>query len=241
MLYTRASPGPPAAFGDPVDGHLLRPCFGRAVSHTVVLENRGIGVGLSTPFVLVTVCCWLAFGVVWGVGWLHNLRRAPATARRSSNLPQWIGGAAILLALTHAGRWQPLLSAAHTPMWSQVAGAAALVASTALALWARVVLGTMWSGGPEVKTAHLLRTGGPYAITRHPIYTGVVGMLLGTALVGGSWDWALVAVLGTVIVLFKVPAEERLMMETFGEGYRAYQRRVPALIPGLRHARGGRR
>jgi len=60
-----------------------------------------------------------------------------------------------------------------------VVGLAILAVSTAFTIWARPALRTMWSFDPVVKQAHLLRTRGPYAVTRHPIYTGLLGMLLG--------------------------------------------------------------
>jgi protein-S-isoprenylcysteine O-methyltransferase Ste14 len=61
-------------------------------------------------------------------------------------------------------------------------GLAILLAATALTLWARLALGAMWTAAPTVKQEHQLRTSGPYAITRHPIYTGLLGMLLGSGL-----------------------------------------------------------
>ena len=70
--------------------------------------------------------------------------------------------------------------------WARFLGLAILLAATALTLWARFTLGLMWSAVPAVKEGHQLRTSGPYAITRHPIYTGLLGMLLGTMLVAGA-------------------------------------------------------
>ena len=62
-----------------------------------------------------------------------------------------------------------------------------LVVSTGFTIWARVRLGRMWSALAEQAqgTNHELRTDGPYAITRHPIYTGLLGMILGTVLLNG--------------------------------------------------------
>ncbi|MGO9762784.1 MAG: methyltransferase family protein [Solirubrobacteraceae bacterium] len=64
-------------------------------------------------------------------------------------------------------------------------GLVLLLICTAFALWARVTLGTMWSSTALVREHHRLRTSGPYAVTRHPIYTGLLGMMLGTALANG--------------------------------------------------------
>jgi protein-S-isoprenylcysteine O-methyltransferase Ste14 len=74
---------------------------------------------------------------------------------------------------------------------------------------------------------------GPYAVTRHPIYSGLLLACLGTALAGGEWR----CIVGMAMILLafaiKIGKEEHLMMETFPEAYRQYRRRVKALIPGV--------
>jgi protein-S-isoprenylcysteine O-methyltransferase Ste14 len=92
----------------------------------------------------------------------------------------------------------------------------------------------MWSASPDVLQAgHELQIGGPYAITRHPIYTGVFGMLLGTVLLNGVGASLVLLVVGAVSVATRIRAEERLMSETFPGDYARYRERVPRLVPGL--------
>ena len=91
----------------------------------------------------------------------------------------------------------------------------------------------MWSSEPVAKEGHELRTDGPYAITRHPIYTGIVGMLLGTALAIGLGPFVWVFVVGVVFLELKIRAEERLMTDVFPDAYDEYRRQVPQLVPGL--------
>jgi hypothetical protein len=64
--------------------------------------------------------------------------------------------------------------------------AAILVCSTAFAVWVRLALGAMWSPIAAAREGQKLRTTGPYAVTRHPIHTGLIGMLLGTTLLNGN-------------------------------------------------------
>ena len=117
--------------------------------------------------------------------------------------------------------------------WVRFLGLAVLIASTVFALWARFSLGTSWSVAPEVGGDRRLRTQGPYAVTRHPIYTGLLGMILGTALLAGLGQ-AILAVVGSLIVfLVKIHAEEQLLLANFPDEYPAYRQRVPQLIPGL--------
>ena len=75
--------------------------------------------------------------------------------------------------------------------WARPIGAGVLVVSTLFAIWARLALGSSWSVDPEAAADRGLRIDGPYAITRHPIYTGLLGMLLGSALVGDCWSCTL--------------------------------------------------
>jgi protein-S-isoprenylcysteine O-methyltransferase Ste14 len=85
-----------------------------------------------------------------------------------------------------------------------------------------------------LRTDHELRTdGGPYAITRHPIYTGLLGMLLGTVLLNGLGDSLAFLVLGAVFLVARIPIEERLMSMAFPDEYAGYRERVPRLVPGL--------
>jgi protein-S-isoprenylcysteine O-methyltransferase Ste14 len=121
--------------------------------------------------------------------------------------------------------------------WVQLIGIVVLVVATAFTLWARFALGTMWSSAAVVKQGHRLRTDGPYSIVRHPIYTGLIGMLVGTAVINGLGWWLLLPAAAVVLFGLKIRNEERLMRRTFGQQYDEYRRRVPQLVPGLRLGR----
>jgi protein-S-isoprenylcysteine O-methyltransferase Ste14 len=93
-------------------------------------------------------------------------------------------------------------------------------------------LGKQWSFAARVVTGHQLVTAGPYRLVRHPIYTGMLGMLLATGLAASHWAAFIAALmvflLGTSI---RIRAEERLLREAFGRAYDEYAERVPAIIP----------
>ncbi len=181
----------------------------------------------------LTVICWATFCLVWAIGWIYNLLKAPATQKRSRFLPAWILCVIVGVLIV---QWIPrhfwTLLTLVSP-WFQIAGAACLIVFTAFTLWARWSLGTMWSSSPEIKIDHQLRIDGPYRITRHPIYTGILGMLLGTLLISGAGVWILYFTIMVVALAIKISSEERLLKETFGEQYDQYRQRVPQLIPGL--------
>ncbi len=175
--------------------------------------------------------CWIAWAAVWAGGWLYNLARGPRTRITSFH---WTGlaiVAALLLMERMGGLPEPVLIRGPVPA---AVGAVVLVGGTAFTLWARAVLGRMWSSAPAVKETHELRTDGPYAVTRHPIYTGMLGMALGTVLMDGRVRIVLGAAAFLVYILVKMRVEERLMVETFGDGYRKYRRRTPQLVPWMR-------
>jgi protein-S-isoprenylcysteine O-methyltransferase Ste14 len=114
-----------------------------------------------------------------------------------------------------------------------ILGLVLTVLGLALAIWARVILGRNWSGTVTFKENHELIERGPYAWARHPIYTGMLLMFLGTALAIGT----LAGLVGFPVLFLsfwiKYRQEEALMLEHFGDRYRAYMQRVSALIPFL--------
>jgi protein-S-isoprenylcysteine O-methyltransferase Ste14 len=113
-------------------------------------------------------------------------------------------------------------------------GAALCWASALLAIWARVTLGRNWSGiVASLREHHTLIRSGPYGAVRHPIYTGLLGAMLGTALTAGSLASWLAFAAGLVAFLMRIRVEEQLMMAAFPEAYAAYRARTKALVPGI--------
>jgi protein-S-isoprenylcysteine O-methyltransferase Ste14 len=184
------------------------------------------------PYILIVIC-WGAFCLVWAIGWIYNLLKAPATQKRSVFLPVWIISiVAIVLIVQFIPSHFWTFMTFDAP-WLRIVGAACLIIFTAFTIWARWSLGIMWSSLPVIKVGHQLRTDGPYRITRHPIYTGILGMLLGTVLISRVGAWLLYFAIIVVALIIKVTLEERLLKETFGEQYIQYQHHVPQLVPGL--------
>jgi protein-S-isoprenylcysteine O-methyltransferase Ste14 len=109
-----------------------------------------------------------------------------------------------------------------------------LVAAAALVMFrlTHKALGRNWSVSLEVRDAHQLVTDGVYRHVRHPMYTAFWLWAVAQALLLPNWVAGLsgLAGFGTLYVL-RVRQEERLMLETFGEAYRAYMARTARLIP----------
>jgi protein-S-isoprenylcysteine O-methyltransferase Ste14 len=177
--------------------------------------------------------CWALFGVVWAVGAVLARLRGPAVRRHQRRDVARLAGIAVAAAcfVSPDYLWRPLTLNA---VWPRAVGAVLLIPATAVALWARFSLGTMWSSEVVAKTGHVLRTSGPYRFMRHPIYAGILAMLAATALDQDVGRWAVVFAGVTGAVLLRIRAEERLLLQEFPDEYRRYQRRVPRLVP-IRH------
>lgn len=96
---------------------------------------------------------------------------------------------------------------------------------------ARIALGKNWSANVIFKENHELITHGPYAYARHPIYSGLILMVLGTAIYSGSFAVFLLFILFFFGAYYKARKEERLLVKHFPEAYPAYIKNVRALIP----------
>jgi protein-S-isoprenylcysteine O-methyltransferase Ste14 len=126
-------------------------------------------------------------------------------------------------------------SSVMIPEWARWMGAALGVAGSALLVWAHRILGKNFFGGTKIRQGHQLITEGPYRWVRHPMYTAFI--LLGLAwfllsenwLIGGFWLAA------TIMVIFtRLNAEERMLLQEFGDTYRNYARRTGRFLPKLR-------
>ena len=115
--------------------------------------------------------------------------------------------------------------------WEFWTAALATALGLLFTVWARIHLGRNWSGTVTIKQDHELVASGPYAIVRHPIYTGLIVAFIGSAMARGEWSGVLAVCLAWAALWRKLRLEECWMIERFGEQYIAYCRRVPALVP----------
>jgi len=175
---------------------------------------------------------WIVFGSFWVLAAFAQKRNA----RRQSVSSRLIQVSIIFLVLVPffvEGRRMGLLYRHLYPnlLFVQYFGVLLLLLGCGFAVWARFVLGRNWSGIVTVKEDHTLITRGPYAWVRHPIYTGILLALLGTAVtLGTTMNLVEVPVIAFALWL-KLRTEEKFMFETFGEQYTAYRQQVKALIP----------
>jgi protein-S-isoprenylcysteine O-methyltransferase Ste14 len=177
---------------------------------------------------------WMLFLVYWQVKAIHtkNTQRLEPTASRILRVFVFLVAIALLsipriplpwlyLQLWPAGLW---------PFWL---GAAVTCAGLLFAVWARAYLGTNWSRSVTIKQGHELITTGPYAMVRHPIYTGILTGFLGMAIAISQVRGFVVCVLIFLALWLKFRMEEQWMRSQFGEAYATYAHQTAALVPYL--------
>jgi protein-S-isoprenylcysteine O-methyltransferase Ste14 len=177
---------------------------------------------------------WEAVGLVWLAGLAftkRTVRRQPGGARLF-HLVLVMAGFTLLGSHWFEYGWFALRFVPYS-RYLELGGLALTVAGCVFAIWARLTLGSNWSGEATVKSGHELVVTGPYALARHPIYTGLVTAAAGTALAIGQMRCVYGLVLIVLALIIKISQEEQLMMQTFPQAYPAYRQRVKALIPGL--------
>jgi protein-S-isoprenylcysteine O-methyltransferase Ste14 len=190
---------------------------------------------MSIPARLVIIACWIIFVGFWLVtaGATKDVAERESTARRLGYVLPMMAGA-VLLFRGFGEKGYPWGAGRHVlPALTALAwlGAVLVIAGLMLALWARVTLGRNWSAAVLVRKDHELVMRGPYALSRHPIYTAILVMFLGTVLAVGTVEAAAGFLLIAASLWIKLGEEERLMMRQFPDEYPAYRRRVKRLVP----------
>jgi len=212
------------------------------VAAALALLTRGVHLPANIPMFalddallvhkefLVAVLGWVVFSVYWEVAAGSAAPEKSSESQASRGLHVFLTNVAALLVVLPfrgLGRFLPVSSPI---MWI---GLAVEAAGLFLAIWARRHLGRNWSGRITIKVDHQLIRSGPYRLLRHPIYTGILAIYAGTAIVTGEW-LALIGLAMTGLAYWrKIRLEEVNLKVAFGADYDAYCRETWALVPGL--------
>jgi protein-S-isoprenylcysteine O-methyltransferase Ste14 len=193
---------------------------------------------LPTLVFAIVMVCWFVFAGIF------IFRKKPPSPPDRKREPGSLFGVAVqgmsfgIVWGVHREAFTPIVSGSE---WSKPVGVAAGLAAVLAAIgsvWlitaAVKTLGKEWSLTARLLEGHKLATSGPYSFVRHPIYTGMLGMLVATGLAISHW----IALLAALVIFFigtiiRVRSEEKLLREAFGDQFENYARRVPAMVPGL--------
>jgi protein-S-isoprenylcysteine O-methyltransferase Ste14 len=173
---------------------------------------------------------------IWAVWWLamaffsKSTKRRESAAQRIEHLVPAMLGFALVFREGFGGAWlaRPIILA--NPV---LLGFCVIVTILGLlfAVWARLVLGSNWSGTVTIKTNHQLIRRGPYRWIRHPIYTGMLAALLATAMIQGL----LSGMIGFAFVLLalyrKARREELFLSQEFGDGFMEHRQHTGMFLP----------
>jgi protein-S-isoprenylcysteine O-methyltransferase Ste14 len=173
---------------------------------------------------------WLAFFSYWAVASRTEAPTTSSEAWLSTTLHQLLLVTAMALLFVPVIR---LFAVQVLPRTLAVAvvGLSVQAVAMILGIWARRHLGRNWSAEVRIAVSHQLVRSGPYRRVRHPIYTAMLGMFLGTAIISGQ-PHALLAVLVLAAAYWrKMSLEERFLLETFGVDYASYCRASWRLLP----------
>jgi len=179
----------------------------------------------------ISMLLWCVFSIYWSIAAKNSAPATKSESRQSRLVHQVLVNVALLLMFVPV----PGMVQRYLPAWSVFVplGLALQVACVILGIWARRNLGEHWSGEITIKEDHRLIRTGPYRWVRHPIYTALLGMYLGTALVSGQMHALLGLAMASAAYWRKIRLEEANLYEAFGPDYAAYRRESWALVPGL--------
>ena len=179
---------------------------------------------------LAIECCWIA----WLVYWVITAFATKRTIERRGFIGYRLVAAVVIAGWLAAERLLHLSSQSrlwHTTLALGLVTDLVVLAGLAFTVWARITLGRNWSAEVTFKQDHELIESGPYALARHPIYTGLIVMALGTAInYGRAIGFALLLALCGGL-WWKARQEEKIMSSHFPDAYADYKMRVRAVIP----------
>jgi len=112
-----------------------------------------------------------------------------------------------------------------------IAGFTVFLLGVVIAVLARIRLGQYWSDKVTLQAGHKLIRSGPYAYVRHPIYSGVLLGIAGTALLLGEWRGLVAFSLMLINYAVKAKREEHILHAQFGSEFESYRRTTGFLVP----------
>ncbi len=119
------------------------------------------------------------------------------------------------------------------PVFGMWIGTIMTIAGIVLLAWTHACLGKEWSVNLQLRDDHRLIRSGPYSRVRHPMYTSLFAIYIGIAVVSNNYGIMLLVIMVVVSLLLRVPKEENMMIEKFGDEYRNYMKKTGRFFPKL--------
>lgn len=179
-------------------------------------------------FLLAGIAIWALYGLYWEQAAKGASAAREKEGKGSRRLHVALVNLAFLIEIVPIQGLGRFMAAAAPVM---AAGLIIEVAGLSFAVWARRHLGRHWSGEITIKADHELIRSGPYKVLRHPIYTGLLAMYLGLAIISGEWLAAIGLTVAVLAYWRKIRLEEAKLSLAFGAEYDGYRDESWALLP----------
>ena len=177
---------------------------------------------------------WIILAVYWLISAfrVRPTQKAEPVVSRLAVLVAVLVGFEMLI-----GRWVPsrILGKRFVPNVAEIRylGIVLTWVGVGFAIWARYHLGEYWSARITIKVDHKLIESGPYTYVRHPIYSGILLGVIGSALIVGQWRSVAAFFLVLIVFVLKARREESMLTGELGDTYQDYKNRTGMLIPRI--------
>lgn len=180
--------------------------------------------------------CWMVVLGYWTISGLKTKKVQSQESLAKRILQYWLP-LIIAVLLLGPGEWfgHTLIRENFVPHTDFVGniGLFFCISGALIACWSRSKLGKNWSLSVQKKEGHELIQDGIYKIVRHPIYTGLLMLFIGNAIIVGDYRGIIAIAIVFISFWFKLLKEEKILIEIFGKRYEEYKTRTKALIPFL--------
>jgi len=183
---------------------------------------------------------WLiALGLAWsaiGLYWVAPKNEGKSGEYRFYRFLRLLIGAVTFSLLFWGKTGVGVLGKRFEPKFAAIAatGLAVTLVGLSITAWARIYVGQFWSDKVVIQADHKLIRRGPYARMRHPIYSGVLLGIAGTALAVGEWRGVLAFLLMLINYSIKARREDKILADRFGHEFLDYQNHAGLLLPRFR-------
>jgi protein-S-isoprenylcysteine O-methyltransferase Ste14 len=180
------------------------------------------------------MCCWLVFFLYWAISALSSkvAKKSESVAERLQRMAPLAVAYVLLFYQAAKLGWLDKRFLRDSPA-AAVLGVTWTAAGVGFAIWARWHLGANWSAIVSIREEHELIRAGPYRRVRHPIYTGMLLAMAGTALVLGELRGLLAFAITLAAFYWKARKEEVWLRREFGEKFEAHTKQTGMFLPKM--------
>jgi len=175
---------------------------------------------------------WIIFWLYWIISATRSKKEARFNIRQfvAIRIVIWPLAIALVLVINHLRSFKRHYEALTSNHVVLAGSFIIFLIGLFIAVWARINLGKNWGMPMTKKQNPELVTSGPYSYIRHPIYTGMLLMVLGSFLAINIY-WLIVLIVASIYFIYSAFAEEKLMMQQFPKVYPSYKAKTKMLIP----------